>query len=265
MRALRTATTGMAAQNMNVEVISNNIANMNTIGFKKQRAEFQDLMYQNVERMGAQSSDSGTVVPTGIQVGSGVKTGSVYRIMEDGSATLTSNDYDVMIQGKGYFQVELPSGETAYTRAGNFSLDDQGRLVTTEGYLVQPSITIPQGTTGVTISKSGEVQVVTAGSGATAPTVVGQLQLATFANPAGLDAQGDNLFLESGASGAPNVSTPGDTGYGTLLQGYTESSNVDAVSEITALIVAQRAYEMNSKVITTADEMLQTTSQLARA
>jgi flagellar basal-body rod protein FlgG len=263
MRALRTATTGMSAQQMNVEVISNNIANMNTIGFKKQRAEFQDLLYQNVERMGAQSSDAGTVVPTGIQVGSGVKTGSVYRIMEDGSATRTGNDYDVMIQGKGYFQIQLPSGETAYTRAGNFSLDDQGRLVTTDGYLVQPSITIPQGTTGVNISKAGEVSVTTAG--VTAPTVVGQLQLATFANPAGLDAQGDNLFLESGASGAPNVSTPGDTGFGTLLQGYTESSNVDAVSEITALIVAQRAYEMNSKVITTADEMLQTTSQLARA
>ncbi|MGN6209890.1 flagellar basal-body rod protein FlgG [Asticcacaulis sp.] len=263
MRALRTATTGMSAQQMNVEVISNNIANMNTIGFKKQRAEFQDLLYQNVERMGAQSSDAGTVVPTGIQVGSGVKTGSVYRIMQDGSATQTGNDYDVMIQGKGYFQIELPSGETAYTRAGNFSLDDQGRLVTTDGYLVQPSITIPQGTTGVSISKAGEVSVTTAG--VTAPTVVGQLQLATFANPAGLDAQGDNLFLESGASGAPNISTPGDTGYGTLLQGYTESSNVDAVSEITALIVAQRAYEMNSKVITTADEMLQTTSQLARA
>ena len=263
MRALRTATTGMSAQQMNIEVISNNIANMNTIGFKKQRAEFQDLLYQNVERMGAQSSDAGTVVPTGIQVGSGVKTGSVYRIMEDGSATQTGNDYDVMIQGKGYFQIQLPSGETAYTRAGNFSLDDQGRLVTTDGYLVQPSITIPQGTTGVSISKAGEVSVTTAG--VTAPTVVGQLQLATFANPAGLDAQGDNLFLESGASGAPNVSTPGDTGFGTLLQGYTESSNVDAVSEITALIVAQRAYEMNSKVITTADEMLQTTSQLARA
>jgi flagellar basal-body rod protein FlgG len=236
---------------------------MNTVGFKKQRAEFQDLMYQNVERMGAQSSDAGTVVPTGIQVGSGVKTGSVYRIMTDGTATMTENDYDVMIQGKGYFQVQMPSGETAYTRAGNFSLDDQGRLVTAEGYLVQPSITIPSGTTGVSISKSGQVSVTTAG--VTAPTVVGQLQLATFANPAGLDAQGDNLFLESGASGAPNVSTPGDTGFGTILQGYTESSNVDAVSEITALIVAQRAYEMNSKVITTADEMLQTTSQLARA
>jgi len=262
MRALRTATTGMAAQQMNVDVISHNIANMNTIGYKKQRAEFQDLLYQNIERMGAQSSDSGTVVPTGIQIGTGVKTGAVYRIMEQGSPTLTGNDYDVAIDGKGYFQVLMPSGETAYTRAGNFSVDDQGRLVTSDGYLVQPNITIPQNSTGVTISKSGEVSVTSAGNAA--PTVVGQLQIATFYNEAGLDAIGDNLFLESGASGAPNVSTPGDVGFGTLLQHYTEASNVDAVSEITALIVAQRAYEMNSKVITTADEMLQTTSQLAR-
>lgn len=262
MQALRTAATGMAAQQLNVEVISNNIANMNTIGFKKQRAEFQDLIYQNVERMGAQSSDSGTVVPTGIQIGSGVKTGSVYRIMEQGSATLTGNDYDVAIQGKGYFQILLPSGETAYTRAGNFSTDDQGRLVTQDGYLVQPNITIPQGTTSVTISKDGQVQVTTSGN--TQTQTLGQLEIATFPNEAGLDAQGDNLFMESAASGAPNVSTPGDTGFGTLLQHYTESSNVDAVSEITALIVAQRAYEMNSKVVTTADSMLQTTSQLAR-
>ena len=262
MRALRTATTGMAAQQLNVEVISNNIANMNTIGFKKQRAEFQDLIYQNIERMGAQSSDSGTVVPTGIQVGDGVKTGSVYRIMEQGSDTRTDNQYDVAIQGKGYFQILMPSGETAYTRAGNFSVDDQGRLVTQDGYLVQPAITVPQNTTAVTISKSGQVQATQAGQ--TAPTTIGQLQTATFYNEAGLDAIGDNLFLESGASGAPNISTPGDVGFGTLLQGYTEASNVDAVSEITALIVAQRAYEMNSKVITTADEMLQTTSQLAR-
>ncbi|WP_443749667.1 flagellar basal-body rod protein FlgG [Asticcacaulis solisilvae] len=263
MRALRTATTGMAAQQMNVEVISNNIANMNTVGFKKQRAEFQDLLYDNVERMGAQSSDSGTVVPTGIQIGAGVKTGSVYRILTQGSPTLTDNPYDVAIEGKGYFQITMPSGETAYTRAGNFALDDQGRLVTQDGYLVQPAITIPQNNTGVTISKSGQVQVTTAGS--SAPTVVGQLQLATFYNEPGLEAIGDNLFMQSGSSGAPNIANPGDTGFGTLMQNYVESSNVDAVSEITALIVAQRAYEMNSKVITTADDMLQTTSQLARA
>ncbi len=264
MRALRTATTGMAAQQMNVEVISNNIANMNTVGFKKQRAEFQDLLYQNIERMGSQSSDTGTVVPTGIQIGSGVKTGSVYRILSQGSNTQTGNTYDLEINGKGYFQVLMPSGETAYTRAGNFSVDDQGRMVTTDGYLVQPTITIPQGSTDISISKTGTVQVSTSGSGATTATTVGQLQLATFYNEAGLDAIGDNLFLESGSSGSPNIAAPGEVGYGTIMQGYTESSNVDAVSEITALIVAQRAYEMNSKVITTADEMLQTTSQLSR-
>ncbi|MFT3997399.1 MAG: flagellar basal-body rod protein FlgG [Asticcacaulis sp.] len=260
MRALRTATTGMSAQQLNVEVISNNIANMNTIGFKKQRAEFQDLMYQNVERMGAQSSDAGTVVPTGVQIGNGVKSGSVYRIMTQGSATQTENPYDVMIDGQGYLQVLLPSGETAYTRAGNFSPDDQGRLVTEDGYVVQPQITIPTDAKEVTISKTGQVSVTQ--DGVTTPTVIGQLQLATFVNKAGLEAIGDNLFLESGASGAATVGTPGDVGFGTLMQGYTEASNVDAVSEITALIVAQRAYEMNSKVITTADEMLSVASSL---
>jgi len=260
MRALRTATTGMSAQQLNVEVISNNIANMNTVGFKKQRAEFQDLMYQNVERMGAQSSDAGTVVPTGIQIGSGVKAGSVYRIMTEGSATSTGNDYDLMIDGQGYFQILLPSGETAYTRAGNFSVDDQGRMVTDDGYVLQPQITIPSDATDVSISKTGQVSVTQ--DGVTTPTVVGQLQTATFINKAGLEAIGDNLFLESGASGAATIGTPGDVGFGTLMQGYTEASNVDAVSEITALIVAQRAYEMNSKVITTADEMLSVASSL---
>lgn len=261
MKALHIATTGMAAQSMNVDVISNNIANMNTIGFKRQRVEFQDLVYQNVERMGSQSSDSGTVVPTGIQIGSGVKPGSVYRIMEQGNYTQTGNQYDMAIEGNGYFQVLLPSGETGYTRAGNFNLDDQSRLVTQDGYLVQPAVTVPANTTSVSISGTGLVQATTS-AGVT--STIGQIQLATFANPAGLDAQGDNLFLESGASGAPNVSTPGDVGFGTIMQNYTESSNVDAVTEITALITAQRAYEMNSKVITAADSMLQTTSALAR-
>lgn len=262
MRALRTAITGMSAQELNVDTISNNIANMNTVGFKKQRAEFEDLMYQNIEKMGAQSSSSGTVVPTGVQVGTGVATGTIYRITEQGTTTQTGNPYDLAIQGKGYFQVLLPSGETAYTRAGDFNLNDQGQLVTTDGYLVQPSITVPQGTTNVAISKTGQVEATAAG--ATTPTVIGQLTMATFANEAGLDAVGDNLFMESGASGAAVIGNPGDPGYGTLLQGYTEASNVDAVTEISNLIVAQRAYEMNSKVITTADNMLQTTSALAR-
>ena len=260
MRALRTATTGMSAQQMNVEVISHNIANMNTVGFKKQRAEFQDLLYQNVERMGAQSSETGTVVPTGIQIGNGVKAGATYRIMTQGAPTRTEGTYDLAIEGKGYFQILMPSGETAYTRAGNFAVNDQGQLVTDDGYLVQPAITVPQGVRDVSVSKTGQVQVVQ--DGVTEPTIIGQLEIATFFNEAGLEGIGDNLFLESGASGAPNISTPGDVGYGTLLQGYIEASNVDAVSEITSLIVAQRAYEMNSKVITTADEMLSVAGQL---
>jgi flagellar basal-body rod protein FlgG len=260
MQALRTAATGMAAQQLNVEVISNNIANMNTIGFKKQRAEFQDLLYTTLERAGAQSSDQGTVVPTGVQVGGGVKAGSVYRITEQGSMTQTGNQYDMAIQGRGYFQVLMPSGETAYTRAGNFAVNDQGNLVTEDGYQVQPAITVPGDATSVSISKSGQVQATSAGQAA--PTTIGQIELATFVNEGGLEAIGDNLFLESGASGAATAATPGTTGVGNLLQGYTEASNVDAVGEITALIVAQRAYEMNSKVITAADDMLQAANQL---
>ena len=259
MRALRTAASGMAAQQLNVEVISNNIANMNTVGFKRQRAEFQDLLYQNVERMGAQSSSQGTVVPTGIQIGAGVKAGSVYRITEQGSPTQTGGRYDVAIDGRGYFQVLLPSGETAFTRAGNFALNGEGQLVTDDGYAVQPNISIPQDAVDVTISKSGQVQVITAGT--TEPSIVGQLELASFFNEAGLEAIGDNLLLETAASGAANIGSPGDVGFGQILQAYTEASNVDAVSEISALIIAQRAYEMNSKVITTADEMAQIVSK----
>ena len=260
MRALRTAASGMAAQQLNVEVISNNIANMNTIGFKRQRAEFQDLMYQNVERMGAQSSSSGTVVPTGIQVGLGVKAGSVYRITEQGTPGRTDNQYDVAIDGKGYFQITLPSGEIGFTRAGNFSLSPEGNLVTEDGYAVEPAITIPQNAVAVTISKTGEVQATI--DGQTDPQVVGQIEIANFFNEAGLEAVGDNLLMETAASGPASVAAPGEPGFGQLLQGYTEASNVDAVSEISSLIVAQRAYEMNSKVIKTADEMMSVASQV---
>ena len=260
MQALRTAATGMAAQQLNVEVISNNIANMNTIGFKKQRAEFQDLLYQTLERAGSQSSDQGTIVPTGVQIGAGVKAGSTYRITTQGTMTQTTNQYDTAIKGRGFYQILMPSGETAYTRAGNFSVNDQGQLVTEDGYQVQPAITIPNDAISVSISKGGQVQAITAGQ--TEPQTVGQIELASFVNEAGLEAIGDNLFLESGASGTPTTGVPGSAGYGGLLQGYTEASNVDAVSEISALIVAQRSYEMNSKVITTADDMLRTSSQL---
>jgi len=260
MRALRIAATGMAAQQLNVEVISNNIANMNTVGFKRQRAEFQDLLYQSIERQGAQSSEAGTVVPTGVQLGSGVKAGSVYRITGQGNLTQTGNRFDLAIDGRGFFQVQMPSGEMAYTRAGNFAVNDQGILVTDDGYIIEPQISIPTDAKDVVISRTGQVQVLTEGN--PTPQAVGQLEIAIFFNEAGLEAIGDNLFLESGASGAASVGTPGDVGYGQLVQGYTEASNVDAVSEITALIVAQRAYEMNSKVVTAADEMLQATSQL---
>ena len=260
MRALSTAATGMAAQQLNVEVISNNIANMNTVGFKRQRAEFQDLIYQDMEKAGAQSSDAGTVVPTGIQIGSGVKTGSVYRITSQGSLTQTSNQLDVAIQGRGYLQVQMPSGETAYTRAGNLSVNNSGQLVTDQGYTVLPAITIPPDATDIAISATGQVQVTQPTN--TLPTQVGQFQLATFVNEAGLEAMGDNLFQVSGASGTAVLGNPGSAGFGTVMQGYTEASNVDAVTEITSLISAQRAYEMNSKVISTADQMLATTAQV---
>lgn len=260
MQALRTAATGMAAQQMNVEVISNNIANMNTVGFKKQRAEFQDLLYQTVVQAGAQSSDQGTIVPTGVQIGAGVKTGSVYRIATQGAMTATGNQLDMAITGRGYFQVLTPSGDTAYTRAGNFSTNDQGQLVTQDGYQVQPAISIPPDATAVTISPSGQVQVTQPGQ--TKPNVIGQLELASFTNEGGLSLEGGNLLKETGASGAATTGTPGTAGFGTLLQGYTEASNVDPVTEITALIVAQRAYEMNSKVISTADNMLGVANQV---
>ena len=260
MRALRTAATGMSAQQLNVEVISNNIANMNTVGFKRQRAEFQDLMYQNLERMGAQSSAAGTVVPTGIQIGAGVKAGAVYRIGEQGSLTRTENQLDVAISGKGLFQVLMPSGETAYTRAGNFSMSPEGQIVTDDGYVVQPAITIPGEAKEVIISKTGQVQVIIGDD--PQPQEVGQIELASFVNQGGLEAIGDNLFMETAASGPANTGAPGEPGFGQLNQGYTEASNVDAVAEVTALIVAQRAYEMNSKVITTADEMLSAANQL---
>ena len=250
----------MSAQQLNVEVISNNIANMNTVGFKRQRAEFQDLLYQTLERAGAQSSDQGTVVPTGLQVGAGVTAGSIYRITEQGPMTQTGNKLDIAIQGRGYLQVLMPTGELAYTRAGNLSLNDQGQLVTSDGYQIQPAVVIPPDATDVSISKAGQIQIKQAGQ--VEPSVVGTLELATFVNEGGLEAIGDNLYLESGSSGAPTLSVPGVDGTGVLLQGYTEASNVDAVAEVTALIVAQRAYEMNSKVIKSADEMLSTANQI---
>jgi flagellar basal-body rod protein FlgG len=260
MRSLDIAGTGMLAQQTNVEVISNNIANMTTTGYKRRRAEFQDLIYQNLRRVGSNSSDTGSVVPAGAQVGLGVKTAAIYRISAQGNLQQTSNTLDMAIQGNGYFQITLPSGETAFTRDGTFGLSPDGTIVTADGYIVQPGVQIPPAATGVTVNTSGQVQVTL--SGQTAPQTVGQLQLAVFPNEAGLEAQGDNLFLQSAASGAPVAGNPAAPGFGTVMQGFIETSNVNVVTEITNLITAQRAYEMNSRVITTSDNMLSTLTNL---
>ncbi len=260
MKALSIAATGMIAQQLNVEVISNNIANMNTTGFKRQRAEFQDLLYQNIERVGANSSDTGTITPTGIQLGVGVKTGGVYRITEQGAVIGTENPLDIAINGNGYFSITLPNGDIAYTRAGSFQLGPTGEVVTLEGYLVGPGLTIPQDAVDISINPEGEI--LASLQGQLAPTNVGRLELVTFPNPAGLQAIGNNQFLETPASGAANVGVANTPGFGVMLQKFLENSNVNSVSEITSLITAQRAYEMNSKIISTADEMMSVTSNL---
>ena len=262
MRALSIASTGMLAQQTNVEVIANNLANMNTTGFKEQRAEFQDLLYQNVMTPGAQTSDQSTYAPNGIQIGAGVKTAATYRITTQGDLTSTSNPYDVAIQGSGYFGIQQADGTIGYTRAGNFSLSPQGQLVTQDGMVVQPGIAIPANTLSVAINAQGQVNATVAGNAT--PQTVGQLELTRFPNEAGLNAVGGNMFLETAASGSPQAGVPGSPGFGTIQQGYLETSNVNSVDEITALITAQRAYEMNSKVITAADQMLQQTSQMAQ-
>ena len=259
MRSLSIAATGMLAQQLNVDVISNNIANMNTTGFKRRRAEFADLLYQDQRRVGSASSDTGTIVPAGVQIGVGVKPPAIYRITEQGSLQITDNPLDIAIQGKGYFEVELPNGDIGYTRAGALSRSADGTIVTPDGYIVMPGITIPEDAISVTINATGEVYVKLDGQGA--PQNVGQFELATFVNEGGLQAIGDNYLLETSASGAPIVSTPGSAGFGTVQQGFLEVSNVNVVSEITNLITAQRAYEMNSKVIKAADEMAATISQ----
>ncbi|MGY6662575.1 MAG: flagellar basal-body rod protein FlgG [Glycocaulis sp.] len=260
MRALSTAATGMEAQQLNVEVIAHNLANMNTTAFKRQRAEFQDLLYQNLGQVGAASSDAGTIVPTGLQIGLGVQAGSVYRITEQGSLSQTGNELDLAISGRGYFRIELPNGGEAYTRAGSFSRSPEGQLVTSDGYLVMPGIAIPEEARRVEVNQQGQVQVQLDGDAEA--QILGQLELITFANEAGLEAAGDNLYLETAASGAANVGVPGQPGFGIIRQGFVETSNVDAVTEITALIRAQRAYEMNARVISAADEMLAASANL---
>ncbi len=260
MRSLDIASTGMQAQQTNVEVISNNIANMTTTGFKRSRAEFQDLIYQNLRRVGSTSSDTGSLVPSGAQVGLGVRAAAIYRINEQGNLQQTSNSLDLAVRGNGYFQVTLASGDTAYTRDGAFSLSPEGQIVTSDGLVVQPGITVPANATTVTINAGGQVQATIDGQIAT--QLVGQLELATFPNETGLDAQGGNLYLQSAASGTAVTGAPGAPGFGSVLQGFVETSNVNVVTEISNLITAQRAYEMNSKVITAGDQMLSTLTNL---
>jgi len=260
MRSLSVAATGMMAQQQHVEVISNNIANMATTGYKRHRPEFQDLLYQNQRRIGAPSSEAGTIVPSGVQLGLGVKTASVYRVHEQGDLLNTENKLDVAVQGPGFFMVEQPNGEIAYTRSGNFQLAPDGMIVTADGYPVSPGIVVPPEAVEVSINEEGGVTARIEGDDALAQ--LGQLELATFVNSSGLEAIGGNLLIETPASGPANIGTPGSPGFGSVLQGFLESSNVNPVQEITTLITAQRAYDMNSKVISASDEMLGTVTQL---
>ena len=262
MRAMNTAATGMMAQELNVEVIANNIANMRTTGYKRQRAEFQDMLYQHVTRIGTQTSTQGNILPVGVDVGSGVKTVGTPRIITQGTLTQTGGSLDVAVQGDGYFKIQLPDGTFAYTRDGSFQMDAQGRIVTAQGNVVQPTITIPPNSSALTINSQGQVSVITQGN--TNPTILGQLTITTFLNEPGLLPIGDNLFQETPASGNPQDGLPATNGLGSLQQGSLEQSNVEAVTEISDLIAAQRAYEMNSKVISASDQMLQTTAGLFR-
>lgn len=262
MKSLQIAATGMMAQQLNVEVISNNLANMRTTGFKKSRAEFQDLIYENLRRVGSTSSEQGTEVPSGIQVGFGVKTGATSRIMSQGSLTQTDKDLDVAIRGEGFFVITLPSGETAYTRDGSFELDSSGNMVTIDGYSLSPGITIPADARSITINNSGTVEVLTGTS--TTPQQVGQIQLARFVNKSGLESIGDNLYLETPSSGNATTGSPNENGFGSTVQRFLETANVNSVTELTDLISAQRAYEMNAKVITASDEMLSSANNIIR-
>jgi flagellar basal-body rod protein FlgG len=262
MRALYTAATGMAAQELNVQVISNNIANMATTGYKKQTASFQDLIYDHVRRVGSQASDQGTILPVGVDIGGGVKTVGTPRLMTQGTLSPTGGDLDIAIRGEGFFKILMPDGTFAYSRDGSFTMDATGRIVTSEGNPVQPTITIPTGATGITISAQGQVTVTVPGS--TTPSLLGQIGLTRFINKTGLQPTGDNLFTETPASGPPQDGLPSADGLGDLQQGNLEQANVDVVTEMSNLISAQRAYEMNSKVMSAADQMMQTTSALFR-
>ncbi len=261
MRSLYIAATGMEAQNLNIDVISNNLANVNTNGFKKSRPSFEDLLYQTTRTPGATSAE-GSQIPSGIQLGMGVNPVAVEKIFLQGDFSQTGNSLDTVIQGNGFFQVQMPDGTTSYTRAGSFQLDSQGRIVTPDGYPVEPTITVPQTATSISISSDGIVSAVEPGT--TTPAQLGQIQLANFINPAGLSALGSNLFQQTASSGDPVTGNPGANGLGTILQGSVEMSNVNVVEEMVNMIAAQRAYEMNSKTIQAANEMLQVANNLGQ-
>lgn len=260
MRSLYTAATGMDAQQTKMDTIANNLANANTTGFKKSRADFEDLLSETIRSSAAPTAQGGAP-PVPVQVGLGVRTASTTRSFSQGDYAETGNPLDLAIQGAGLFRVTRPNGELAYTRAGNLKIDAEGRLVTQRGELIEPQITVPRDATGLSISEHGVISVETSNSQGR-PTEVGQLELAIFANPAGLEAIGGNLFIETSASGAPLIGRPGEQGTGTVTQGALESSNVKAVEEMVAMISTQRSYELNSKVIQTADQMLQKLTNL---
>lgn len=259
IRSLWISKTGLDAQQTQMDVISNNLANVSTAGFKRSRAVFEDLLYQTIRQPGAQSSQQ-TQLPSGLQLGTGVRPVATERIFTQGNVQQTNNSKDVAIQGNGFFQVLMPDGTAAYTRDGSFQVDSQGQLVTSSGFVVQPAITIPANAQSITIGRDGTVSVLQ--QGASAPTEVGALQLTTFVNPAGLESKGENLYVETSASGSPSTNTAGTNGAGALLQGYTETSNVNVVEELVNMIQTQRAYEINSKAITTSDQMLQRLTQM---
>ncbi len=254
MESLWVAKTGLDAQQTRMSVVANNLANVNTTGFKRGRAVFEDLLYQNVTQAGGATSQN-TESPTGLSTGTGVRVVATEKTFTQGSAQQTGNALDVLIQGRGFFQVLQPDGTLAYTRDGSFKIDSEGRLVTSSGYEIQPSLTIPSDAQSITIGLDGTVQATLAGQ--TSPTSLGTLQLADFINPAGLQPKGQNLFMETAASGSPQVANPGLEGIGTLEQGSLEGSNVNVVEELVSMIETQRAYEMNSKAISTSDQMLQ--------
>ncbi|AGB42324.1 flagellar basal-body rod protein FlgG [Halobacteroides halobius DSM 5150] len=261
IRSLWTAASGMKAQQLNVDTISNNLANVNTTGFKKSRASFQDLMYQTIKQPGTPNSQ-GSQIPTGIQVGHGVRAAATQKIFTQGSLKNTGNSLDLAIQGDGFFKVRLPDGSIGYTRDGSFNLDSMGQLVTSDGYKLQPPINIPADATNVTINEEGMVTYMT--PGADVPQEGGQIELANFANPAGLKAIGQNIYKQTAASGGAMDGVPGQAGYGTLAQGFLESSNVKVVDEMVDMIAAQRAYEVNSKAIKTSNDMLKQANNLKR-